>query len=286
MGIETQNILLRVSLRLASIVAFAQARISLCSSTAHAVHPLLRRLLALFSDELICQSRTSCPVVSFSSTLDGDVQVPSFGTQGRRNRNPPKPHTHTQKRGFTWVHVGNGIAPCCEVLPALATPHKPSPFCCRCFLSQTPRFDPNFKSSIYCRKLPPPFSLFYPYHFRFCCGLSVPGADPEHSPQAAIAYLRHVPLTENGCLPQAATRPSARQVRPHPCSLQDKTALFTLGASAKTGPSHPDELPALRSGTLWISRYRNIVDYPRKLSAGEWDLDRGLSRQQKADSIV
>jgi hypothetical protein len=80
-----------------------------------------------------------------------------------------------------------------------------------------------------------------------------------------------VSLTENGCSLQAATRPSAPQVRPHPCSLRDKTTLFTLGASANTGPSHPDELPALRSGTLWISRYRNIVDYPRKLSAGEWD---------------
>jgi hypothetical protein len=54
-------------------------------------------------DELICQSRTNCPVVSFSSTLDGDAQVPSPGTQGCRNGNPPKPHTHTQRQGHAFT---------------------------------------------------------------------------------------------------------------------------------------------------------------------------------------
>jgi hypothetical protein len=49
---------------------------------------------------------------------------------------------------------------------------------------------------------------------------------------------------------------------------------------------HSDELPALKSGTLWISRYRNIIDYLGKYSAGEWDLDGALSKQQKADSIA
>ena len=32
---------------------------------------------------------------AFSSFLNGDVQMPSFGTQGRQNGNPPRPHTHT-----------------------------------------------------------------------------------------------------------------------------------------------------------------------------------------------
>ena len=195
-------------------------------------------------------------------------------------------HTKARSRLHPRIHVRNEITPCCEVLHRLATPHKPSPFCCQCFLSRTPRFNPNFKSSIYCRKLPPPFHFsilitFAPAAaFRFL----VPTRSTVHRQRSRTCAT--VSLTENECLPQAATRPSAPQVRPHPCSLRDKTILFTLGASANTGPSHPDELPALRSGTIWISRYRNIVDYPRKLSAGEWDLDRGLSRQQKADSIA
>jgi hypothetical protein len=46
------------------------------------------------SDQPIMQSLASCPVVSFSSTLDGDARVPSFGTQGRRNWNPSE-ITHT-----------------------------------------------------------------------------------------------------------------------------------------------------------------------------------------------
>jgi hypothetical protein len=118
-------------------------------------------------------------------------------------------HLRTHKSEVTWIHVGNGIAPCCEVLPALATPHKPSPFCCRCFLSQTPRFDPNFKSSIYCRKLPPPFHFsilitFAPAAaFRFL----VPTRSAVHRQRSRTCAT--VSLTENGCLPQAATRPSA-----------------------------------------------------------------------------
>jgi hypothetical protein len=44
------------------------------------------------------QSLTSCPVTSFSSALDGDARVLSFGTQGRRNWDPPKPYTHTRGR--------------------------------------------------------------------------------------------------------------------------------------------------------------------------------------------
>ena len=39
----------------------------------------------------------SCPVVSFLSTLDGDVRVPSLYTQGCRNWNPPKSFTHKRE---------------------------------------------------------------------------------------------------------------------------------------------------------------------------------------------
>src|SRR5271154_1349273 len=42
------------------------------------------------------QSLASCPVMPFSSTLDGDARVPSFGTQGCRNWNPSEiTHTYT-----------------------------------------------------------------------------------------------------------------------------------------------------------------------------------------------
>jgi sorting and assembly machinery component 37 len=53
-----------------------------------------------------------------------------------------------------------------------------------------------------------------------------------------------------------------------------------------TSPHYSDELPALKNGTLWISRYRNIIDYLVKYSAAEWDLDSGLSKLQKADVIA
>ena len=59
-----------------------------------------------------------------------------------------------------------------------------------------------------------------------------------------------------------------------------------LTCFTETNLCHPDELPTLKSGTIWVSRYRNIVDYLRKYSAGEWDLERGLSKQQRADSIA
>jgi sorting and assembly machinery component 37 len=54
----------------------------------------------------------------------------------------------------------------------------------------------------------------------------------------------------------------------------------------ETNLCHVDELPTLKSGTIWVSRYRNIVDYLRKYSAGEWNLESGLSKQQRADSIA
>ncbi|KAF3480611.1 uncharacterized protein GIQ15_05958 [Arthroderma uncinatum] len=46
-------------------------------------------------------------------------------------------------------------------------------------------------------------------------------------------------------------------------------------------PTH--ELPALWTGTRWISRFRNIVDYLKQYSNGEWDLDGLMSEKEKAD---
>jgi sorting and assembly machinery component 37 len=70
----------------------------------------------------------------------------------------------------------------------------------------------------------------------------------------------------------------------HPLQLQ--RTLFSLRRLTNTDVPQPDELPALKSGTLWVSRYHNIIDYLRKYSVGEWDLDRDLRKQQKADVIA
>ena len=44
-----------------------------------------------------------------------------------------------------------------------------------------------------------------------------------------------------------------------------------------------DELPALRNGTTWIGGFRNIIDYIRQYSGGEWALDTNLEGKAKAD---
>ncbi len=72
---------------------------------------------------------------------------------------------------------------------------------------------------------------------------------------AAIAYLRH--------------------------ALSSDEWVLVPSSDPKVCPT--GELPALKSGSLWISRYRNIVDYLRKYLAGLSDLDRGLDELQKAD---
>src|ERR1700735_3609768 len=48
----------------------------------------------------------------FHQLLGGDAQIPSFGTQGRRNGNPPKPHTH--KGEVTSLHTVFSISICDE----------------------------------------------------------------------------------------------------------------------------------------------------------------------------
>jgi hypothetical protein len=47
-----------------------------------------------------------------------------------------------------------------------------------------------------------------------------------------------------------------------------------------------EELPALKNGSTWVSRFRNIVDYLRQYSNGVWDLDRDLSALEKADNVA
>ncbi|OGM43666.1 metaxin [Aspergillus bombycis] len=60
---------------------------------------------------------------------------------------------------------------------------------------------------------------------------------------------------------------------------------WVLVASSDPSVSPTCELPALRNGSTWVSRFRNIVDYLRQYSNGEWDLDGGLSGLQRADNI-
>lgn len=47
-----------------------------------------------------------------------------------------------------------------------------------------------------------------------------------------------------------------------------------------------DELPALWTGSRWISRFRNIVEYLSQYSDGEWDLDRWMGKTERADRIA
>ena len=47
-----------------------------------------------------------------------------------------------------------------------------------------------------------------------------------------------------------------------------------------------DELPALKNGSTWVSKFRNIVDYLRQYSNGEWDLDGRWNEQERADNIA
>lgn len=49
---------------------------------------------------------------------------------------------------------------------------------------------------------------------------------------------------------------------------------------------HLEELPALRDGATWIGGFRNVLDYIRQYSHGQWDLDGDLGPQEKADCIA
>ncbi|BCS24151.1 glutathione S-transferase family protein [Aspergillus puulaauensis] len=61
---------------------------------------------------------------------------------------------------------------------------------------------------------------------------------------------------------------------------------WVLVASSDPTVSPTQELPALKNGSTWVSRFRNIVDYLRQYSSGAWDLDRGLSVLNRADSVA
>ncbi|KAJ5163194.1 Mitochondrial import receptor subunit (Tom37) [Penicillium coprophilum] len=61
---------------------------------------------------------------------------------------------------------------------------------------------------------------------------------------------------------------------------------WELIASSDPSVSPTGELPALQNGSIWVSRFRNIVDYLRQYSEGAWNLDQNLDDVQKADSIA
>ena len=68
------------------------------------------------------------------------------------------------------------------------------------------------------------------------------------------------------------------------CGIEKDDWLLIPSSDPNVTPTR--ELPALKIGTLWISRYRNIFDYLMQYSGGEWDLDRELDQQQWADSVA
>ncbi|KAL5341247.1 Tom37 C-terminal domain-containing protein [Aspergillus crustosus] len=61
---------------------------------------------------------------------------------------------------------------------------------------------------------------------------------------------------------------------------------WVLVASSDPTVSPTHELPALKNGSTWVSRFRNIVDYLRQYSTGAWDLDRDLSALETTDSVA
>ena len=87
-------------------------------------------------------------------------------------------------------------------------------------------------------------------------GFGLPSIDPECL--GALAYLRH-------CLPKEEWKVVASN-------------------DAKACPL--GELPALKDGDKWVSRFNNIITYLREVSNGDWDLNRTLIRQQQADCIA
>ncbi|PWY78570.1 mitochondrial import receptor subunit [Aspergillus sclerotioniger CBS 115572] len=61
---------------------------------------------------------------------------------------------------------------------------------------------------------------------------------------------------------------------------------WVLVASSDPSVSPTCELPALKDDKTWVSRFRNIVDYLRQYSNGDWDLDQSLTGLEKADNIA
>jgi sorting and assembly machinery component 37 len=57
-------------------------------------------------------------------------------------------------------------------------------------------------------------------------------------------------------------------------------------ATANRTVHRTGELPALQNGSIWVSRFRNIVDYLRQYSDGAWNLDENLGEVEQADSVA
>ncbi|KAJ5095718.1 hypothetical protein NUU61_005074 [Penicillium alfredii] len=70
------------------------------------------------------------------------------------------------------------------------------------------------------------------------------------------------------------------------CSLVLPKGSWELIPSSDLSVSPTGELPALQNGTVWVSRFRNIVDYLRQYSEGAWDLDRELDAPERADNLA
>ena len=87
-------------------------------------------------------------------------------------------------------------------------------------------------------------------------GFGLPSIDAECL--GAIAYLRH-------CLPKGE---------------------WKLVASSDPTTCPVGELPALKDDDRWVSRFINIVAYLHDVSHGDWDLNKSLDRQQKADWVA
>ncbi|OKL64665.1 hypothetical protein UA08_00099 [Talaromyces atroroseus] len=58
---------------------------------------------------------------------------------------------------------------------------------------------------------------------------------------------------------------------------------WVLVASSDPSVSPTNELPALRNGDVWVSKFRNIVDYVRQYSDQAWDLDAEWTGLDNAD---
>ncbi|KKY25205.1 putative mitochondrial import receptor subunit [Phaeomoniella chlamydospora] len=58
---------------------------------------------------------------------------------------------------------------------------------------------------------------------------------------------------------------------------------WVLIASSDPAICPNNELPALKNGSTWVSKFSNIVNYLRQYSAGQWDLDEDLDAIQRAE---
>jgi sorting and assembly machinery component 37 len=90
----------------------------------------------------------------------------------------------------------------------------------------------------------------------WCPGFGLPSIDAECL--GAVAYMRH-------------------------CLSKGEWAVVA-NSDARACPL--SELPALKDGEKWVSRFNNIITYLREVSNGDWDLNRSLTRQQQADCIA